>query len=231
MKKAALTLTILSTLLFLLVAGIELANVAKVSSMSIGLGRYKFVDPIPGAIPPPIVISSPQNNSVYTTDEVTVSFKISEVKLDEWSSDIIQVIYSLDHSPVELFDITQTVNQTERAYPISPLPEFNTSFSLSSLSSRKHSLKVEAKCIYRRGVTSADYWGEIFFMDSTSTIFFTTATETPTSSPEPTPTIEPTPTPHQELQLTQQEVILGTVIAVAVMATGLGLLVYRIKRK
>jgi hypothetical protein len=49
----------------------------------------------------------------------------------------------------------------------------------------------------------------------------------PPTSPTPTPTSTPTITPQQ----TEQEIIIGVAITVAVFATGLGLLVYLIKRK
>jgi hypothetical protein len=59
-----------------------------------------------------------------------------------------------------------------------------------------------------------------------------TTTPPPTDSPTPTPTTTPTPTPPQEPQQTDQfEAILGAVIMVAVIGTGLGLLIYLIKRK
>jgi hypothetical protein len=55
--------------------------------------------------------------------------------------------------------------------------------------------------------------------------------QTPTPSPPTTPATTPTPTLQQEPQQTEQEIIGGAAIAVAVIAVGLGLLVYLIKRK
>jgi hypothetical protein len=52
-----------------------------------------------------------------------------------------------------------------------------------------------------------------------------------TSSPEPATTTSPTPFPSKEPQSTEQAVILGLALTVAVLAVGLGLLVYFIKRK
>jgi len=49
--------------------------------------------------------------------------------------------------------------------------------------------------------------------------------------PEPTSSPEPTPTPYEEPQQLGQEVILGVAVTVAVLAVGLGLLAYLIKRK
>ena len=51
------------------------------------------------------------------------------------------------------------------------------------------------------------------------------------SSPEPTPSPEPTSTPYSEPQQIGQEVIVGLAVTVTVLAVGLGLLVYLIKRK
>ena len=47
----------------------------------------------------------------------------------------------------------------------------------------------------------------------------------------PTPSPEITPTPYEEPQSTEQTVIIGLAITVAVLAVGLGLLIYLIKRK
>jgi len=59
-----------------------------------------------------------------------------------------------------------------------------------------------------------------------------TPTPPPTSSPSPTLSPNPTSTPSQEPQQTLQlEAILGVAIAAAVIAAGLGLLIYLIKRK
>jgi hypothetical protein len=53
----------------------------------------------------------------------------------------------------------------------------------------------------------------------------------PPTSPTPTPTSPPTITPYQEPQQTEQEIIIGAAIAVAVIGAGLSLLIYLIKRK
>ena len=60
-----------------------------------------------------------------------------------------------------------------------------------------------------------------------------TPTPTSTSSPTPKPTIptSPTPLPSEEPQQRGQELILGVAVTIAVLAVGLGLLIYLIKRK
>ncbi len=47
----------------------------------------------------------------------------------------------------------------------------------------------------------------------------------------PTPTPEPTPTPSQEPRQIEQEIVIGVAIAAAVIGSGLGLLIYLMKRK
>ncbi len=99
MKRETLIVTLVSALLFSVVAGIELLNVVRANPFF----PYKNVDPIPGAIPPPIAVSNPQNYTIYSSDEVTVSFNISEAHLDEWFSSVISVEYSLDGEKVVLY--------------------------------------------------------------------------------------------------------------------------------
>jgi hypothetical protein len=78
------------------------------------------------------------------------------------------------------------------------------------------------------------FTGERSDWSETQTI---TIVESQTSSPEPTiptsptPSPEPTSSPYSEPQVTGQELILGIAVTVAVLGTGLGLLLYLIKRK
>jgi hypothetical protein len=53
--------------------------------------------------------------------------------------------------------------------------------------------------------------------------------QTPTPSPATTPT--PPPTPYSEVQLTEQEIIIGVAAVAVVIGAGLGFLIYLIKRK
>jgi len=72
------------------------------------------------------------------------------------------------------------------------------------------------------------FLGETSDWSNTQTI---TILESQTAPPLPTMPIFPTPTPYNEPQLTEQEVILGAAVIVAVLAAGLGLLIYLFKRK
>ena len=74
-----------------------------------------------------------------------------------------------------------------------------------------------------------------FYFEGTTSDWSETQTikigESQMSTPSPTPA-SPTPaSPYNEPQQTEQEVILGVIIAVAVISAGLGLLVHLIKRK
>jgi hypothetical protein len=68
-----------------------------------------------------------------------------------------------------------------------------------------------------------------FYFEGTTSNWSETQTITIGESLNPIPS--PTSTPYQESQPTEQEVIVGTVITVAVIGAGLGLLLYLIKRK
>jgi len=68
----------------------------------------------------------------------------------------------------------------------------------------------------------------IWYHADKKTVTFTIDTKISTPSPTPTPTISSTPHNQQALST---EAILGIVIIVAVLAVGLGLLFYLIKRK
>jgi len=72
------------------------------------------------------------------------------------------------------------------------------------------------------------FTGELSGWSSTETL---SIGDSSASSPQPTTPTSLTPTPYYEPQLTEQEVILGTAIIVAVICAGLGLLLYLIKRK
>ena len=107
-------------------------------------------------------------------------------------------------------------------------------------------IQIEALIGYEHGVITAGgipgtpriITGESSGWSETQTL---TIAESQTPSPEPTPTFTPEPTPpnmgptsppSQEPLLTQeQSIILGLAVTVAVLAVGLGLLLYGIKRK
>jgi hypothetical protein len=58
-----------------------------------------------------------------------------------------------------------------------------------------------------------------------------TVTVSASQTPTPSPSTASTPTPGEETRQTEQEIIIGVAIVVAVIGSGLGLLIYLIKRK
>ena len=105
----------------------------------------------------------------------------------------------------------------------------------------KVDVQIEALIGYEHGVITGGFPGtpRIITGESSgwSEIQTLTIGESQTSSPEPTiptfptPSPEPTSSPYSEPQVTGQELILGIAVTVAVLGTGLGLLLYLIKRK
>jgi hypothetical protein len=77
---------------------------------------------------------------------------------------------------------------------------------------------------------TSQFTGETSDWSSTQTLNIGEV-QVPTPSPATTPTSTPTITPYQEPQPTEQEIIIGAAIVVAVIVAGLGLLIYLIKRK
>ena len=226
MKKTALVLLLIFALLF---SSVELVKMAKANAVPIFwmmfYSNYDEVGPAPNTIPPSISIYGPQNNTVYSSRNITVSLYVQNAELAGWQSSVTNVYYTLDgKSGAGLY-----------FHPINErLPAFNTTFNLPFASLGKHQLTVEAYVDVLRRAPK-----EVFFLETTSTVYFTV--DLPGESPTPAPTIAPTSmptftpgptsTPSNELQLTWQEVILGVAITVAVILVGLGLLIYRIKRK
>jgi len=73
------------------------------------------------------------------------------------------------------------------------------------------------------------FTGEQSGWSKTITLTVPISTQLPTITPSPTTT--PEPTPNETSRTLQSEIIFGAVIAVAVIGTGLGLLIYLIRRK
>ena len=73
------------------------------------------------------------------------------------------------------------------------------------------------------------FTGEKSGWSETLTLTVPISTQLPTITPSPTTT--PEPTPNETSRTLQSEIFVGAVIAVAVIGTGLGLLIYLIRRK
>ena len=182
MKKTALAVILISTLLFSAVAGRELVKVAEANPFFI----FEEIEPIQGTIPPTITISSPQNNIVYSSDEVTVSFHVDKPQLGTCGTAIINVTYTIDSKTVQAFSIWRG-NSASSGWAV---PEFDTNFTLTSLTVGNHRLTVRAEGVVYAGDM------DIFFIKSFSTVTFTT------SNTHSSFTLLPTPTPSPSLTST-----------------------------
>lgn len=161
MKRTALAVMLVLSLLFLLAAGLLVVKEAKANAFFI----FKSVDPIPGTIPPIITVSSPQNNAVYKSNTVYVSFNVSKpqppMSLD---AGISSVRYTLDGNRNGLY----SCNHYSSDYPPG-LPQFSYSKNWT-LREGTHTLLIEASGVVLPGNMT------IFGMSSSSTVFFTVGT-------------------------------------------------------
>jgi hypothetical protein len=182
MSKKSVIATI--TILFLVTSLLAMINVEVVNANPFFI--FHQVDPVPGTIPPKIIMFNPQNSTVYSSDNITISFYVDKPKLDMHDSSIINITYTLDDKTVQAF----TIWKDGSAGSDSGIPNFNTSFTSPPLSTGNHNLTVYAEGVLFAGGLA------IFFMNSSSTIFFTIGT--PSLEPSPAPTTSsliPTPTP------------------------------------
>jgi hypothetical protein len=142
---------------------------------------YHLIEPLPGTIPPKIIMFSPQNSTVYSSDNITISFYVDKPKLDTHDSSIINITYTLDDKTVQAF----TIWKNGGAGSDSGIPNFNTSVTSPSLSNGNHNLTVYAEGVLFAGGLA------IFFMNSSSTTYFIIANQSPITTliPAPTPTV------------------------------------------
>ena len=143
---------------------------------------FHLVDQVPGTIPPNITISSPKNNTVYSLDNIIVTFNVDRPQLDGCrGTAIIDVKYTLDGGTTQAFSIWRGNSASNS----NAIPEYNTTFTLPSLPTGNHSLTVYAEGV----VYVVDL--DIFFINSSSTTFFATGTQ----PNEPSPSLSVSPTP------------------------------------
>ena len=170
-KETVIAAIIISAFLFSLMAVTYPIGEVKANPFWI----FNTIEPIPGTIPPNITILSPQNNTVYSSDEITVRFDVNRPQLDTCKSDIIDVKYTLDGETVQAFSIWRG-GSASNSWAI---PEFSTTFTPPSLPPGNHTLTVAAEGVVYTGGMS------IFFISSFSAASFTISTQS--SQPIPTP--------------------------------------------
>jgi hypothetical protein len=161
MKRTALAVMLVSSLLFSLAAGLLVVKEAKANAFFI----FTSVDPIPGTIPPIITVSSPQNNTLYNSNTVYVSFNVSKPQPPRsLDAGINSVRYTLDGNRTGLYYCTHYSSD----YPPG-LPQFSYSKNLT-LPEGTHTLLIEAGGVVLPGDMT------IFGMGSSVRVFFTVDT-------------------------------------------------------
>jgi len=163
MKRMALAVTLILSLLFSLAAGLLLVKEAKANPFII----FKPVAPIPGTIPPVITFSSPKNNTVYKSNTVYINFNISKPEPPTpLESGITTVRYTLDANDTGLYFCDHYSSNSPPG-----LPQFSYSKNLT-LHEGNHTLVVNTGGVVLPGNMT------IFSVGSSSTVFFTVDTTT-----------------------------------------------------
>jgi hypothetical protein len=216
-KKLFRTAAFVWALLFSVVFGMHVANIAKANPWLL----FKEATPILGTIPPIITLSSPQNNSVYASNDVFFSLNVSKPQPPmPLEAGISYVRYTLDGTITALYFCDHYSSGSPPG-----IPEFNYSHNLT-IPEGKHTLVVYASGVVLPGNMT------IFWVDSNSTVFFSVGPPQSESellqSPSPAPSQEPTPLP--ETQQLEPQPFSTAIVAIAsgasVAAVGAGLAVY-----
>ena len=158
-------------LLLIFLADVQVVEVARANPFP---PFFHKVDPIPGAISPRITISSPQNNTVSSSNSITVNFNVSKPQPPKWNSSIIEIRYTLDGRSNLLY----YVGYEKTPSGIPGITQYNTTFTLSYLPIGNHNLTIIAE-----GVVANYKTQELFYLNSYSTVLFATGTQPLQPSP------------------------------------------------
>jgi hypothetical protein len=160
-KKTFIAATVMLAFLLSLVSGMQTLKVAKANPFFM----FNQVDPDPSTIPPRITISSPQNDTLYSSDSIAINFEVNRPLLGTCDTDIFDVKYTLDNeAAVQAF----TIWHGNSASNTNAVPEFGASYTSPSLPAGNHRLTVTAEGVVYVGNLS------IFFIGSSSTTLFAT---------------------------------------------------------
>jgi hypothetical protein len=161
MKKNSISVAVILSLLLSMVTGLLIVKDAKANPFFI----FEAADPIPGTIPPIITVSDPQNNTVYQSNTVSLSFSVTKpeppLPLD---AGINSVRYTLDGNRTGLYYCTHYSSDSPPG-----LPSFSCSKNLT-LPEGKHTLVIETSGVVLPGNLT------IYGMSSYSIIIFTVDT-------------------------------------------------------
>jgi hypothetical protein len=194
-KQKIIAATITSALLFSLIA---MVSPAIKDATANPFFVFNKIVPVPGTIPPNITIVSPKNGTIYSSDEITLSFYVDRPILESCNTAIIDVKYILDGSSVQAFTIWSG-GSASNSWAV---PVYSTTNTLRLLPLGSHNLTVTAEGVVYAGGK------DIFFIGSASTIYFAVdnqlTQQTPTPTCTPSPSLKPSaPNPSPTPSLTQ----------------------------
>jgi hypothetical protein len=166
-KKTLLTTTFLSALLFSAVAGTQFVNTGTANPYFDG----GIVPPDPSAKPPGISIFDPKNNTVYTTNTITLSIKVTLPESQKASETKIDTIYyEADwlEERVYLFISRGLDDEISSTRPRNLY--FQCLEQITDVPNGTHSIMVYAK---GKGSYVENWYGYGFYIDASAVISFT----------------------------------------------------------
>ncbi len=192
MDKRLLVAAITASLVLVLTAGILFAELAQANPVSM----FKRINPIPGTVPPIITITSPQNNSATFSHILNVSFGVEKPFLSNCLTEISEVKYTLDDQFTKAFTIWSGDGFVPWIHLA--IPEYNTTFTSPFLPNGNHNLTITAQ-----GVVYSNETLGIFFIESSTTVYFATGTNTykPNSTTTPLSSSNPNDAPSPTITI------------------------------
>ena len=133
---------------------------------------YKTIDPLPGATPPTVKMFSPQNNTVYYSDNVTVDIKVFRPEMGNSEQNTYSVYKPSIYGIKCLLDNVTIQDKTD--FNTATMKETDLTLTSPLLSAGNHSLTVTADGVVL--ILSSD--PSKFWISSSSTVFFTVSPQT-----------------------------------------------------
>ena len=176
-----------ATVLLLVISILAEANVVEVAKANPFMLFRNRIAPPPEAIPPAVTIRSPQNNVTYGSHYIALSFGVSRPLLAKWESSLVEITYTLDDQNTQLYDMMKDGGNTpDQSGAIPGIPEYNITLACPFLISGNHRFSVYAEGV---GLTTDGF--RIFYINSSSTVFFTVGSQPDSTMPSPIPIPQP----------------------------------------
>ncbi len=177
MKKTVTTLILLLTFLSITIVTTQFVNLV-VANPYIKLPGEDVV-PDTKTKPPQITIFSPNNNSIYSQNNVTLSLNVTVGESSTAFNPFLSEIYYITDWQSNYTDLYRYIPDAS-IYPSPIIPTFNTSLELTNIPEGKHNLTI---CTREVG-TYFRYQAQYMFIDTfeikkSTSIFFTVDTIVP----------------------------------------------------